>query len=86
MKWTHAERGSVHRIFSAICIGTLQARIRTTRLTNGSRAVKVDAGRPLRRTAFLLSPIGWEVMQLVAWQTLTLLILVRVQASQPNFS
>jgi hypothetical protein len=33
-----------------------------------------------------LSPIGWEVMQLVAWQTLTLLILVRVQASQPNFS
>jgi hypothetical protein len=56
------------------------------RLTNGTPAVKVDAGRPLRRTAFLLSPIGWEVMQLVAWQTLTLLILVRVQASQPNFS
>jgi hypothetical protein len=86
MSSMHAEPGSVHRIFSAICIGALQARTGTTRLTNGSRAVKVDAGRPLRRTAFLLSPIGWEVMQLVAWQTLTLLILVRVQASQPNFS
>jgi hypothetical protein len=32
-----------------------------------------------------LSPIGWEVVQLVGLQTLTLAILVRVQASQPIF-
>jgi hypothetical protein len=31
------------------------------------------------------SPIGWEVVQLVGLQTLTLAILVRVQASQPIF-
>ncbi len=34
---------------------------------------------------FLQSPIGWEVVQLVGLQTLDLAILVRVQASQPNF-
>ena len=28
---------------------------------------------------------GWEVVQLVGLQTLDLAILVRVQASQPNF-
>ena len=28
--------------------------------------------------------LGWEVVQLVGLQTLTLAILVRVQASQPN--
>ena len=31
------------------------------------------------------SPLGWEVVQLVGLQTLTLAILVRVQASQPKF-
>src|SRR5205823_8003199 len=31
-------------------------------------------------------PHGWEVVQLVGLQTLDLAILVRVQASQPNFS
>jgi hypothetical protein len=30
------------------------------------------------------SSLGWEVVQLVGLQTLTLAILVRVQASQPN--
>ena len=30
--------------------------------------------------------VGWEVVQLVGLQILDLAILVRVQASQPNFS
>jgi hypothetical protein len=36
------------------------------------------------RDSFLFLP-GWEVVQLVGLQTLTLAILVRVQASQPNY-
>jgi hypothetical protein len=35
---------------------------------------------------FLFVPPRWEVVQLVGLQTLTLAILVRVQASQPLFS
>jgi hypothetical protein len=35
---------------------------------------------------FLFPFHGWEVVQLVGLQTLNLAILVRVQASQPNFS
>ena len=35
---------------------------------------------------FLFVPPRWEVVQLVGLQTLTLAILVRVQASQPIFT
>jgi hypothetical protein len=38
------------------------------------------------RFVFVVASIGWEVVQLVGHQTLTLGILVRVQASQPNLS
>ncbi len=31
------------------------------------------------------APLGWEVVQLAVHQTLDLIILVRVQASQPKF-
>jgi hypothetical protein len=41
-------------------------------------------GRVSRPCLRLLSPIGWEVVQLVGLQILDLAILVRVQASQPN--
>jgi hypothetical protein len=40
-------------------------------------------GKVLR---FLFVPPRWEVVQLVGLQTLDLAILVRVQASQPNFN
>src|SRR5271170_7471606 len=36
-----------------------------------------------RLRPFLLSPVGWEVVQLAVHQILDLIILVRVQASQP---
>ncbi len=44
-------------------------------------ASKVDQGRA--NDPFLLSPFGWEVVQLAVHQILDLIILVRVQASQP---
>jgi hypothetical protein len=53
-------------------------------LTNGFPASKLVVGRA--NGPFLLPPLGWEVVQLVVHQTLDLIILVRVQASQPTFS
>ena len=49
-----------------------------------SRKVEVQ----VRFLTLLLLPVSlsWEVVQLVGLQTLDLAILVRVQASQPNFS
>ena len=40
--------------------------------------------RALAAIRFCCASVGWEVVQLVGHQTLTLGILVRVQASQPN--
>jgi hypothetical protein len=52
------------------------------RLTNVVSAVKVGAGRICG--LFCCLPFGWEVVQLAVHQILDLIILVRVQASQPN--
>ena len=52
-------------------------------LTKIRCASKVDQGRA--NGPFLLSPLGWEVVQLAVHQILDLIILVRVQASQPTF-
>jgi hypothetical protein len=52
-------------------------------LTNFASASKVVQGRA--SGPFLLSPLGWEVVQLAVHQILDLIILVRVQASQPKF-
>jgi hypothetical protein len=40
----------------------------------------------VRATLFCCLPLGWEVVQLAVHQILDLIILVRVQASQPIFS
>jgi hypothetical protein len=58
-------------------------RTRLRWLTNSASASKVVQGRA--SGPFLLSPLRWEVVQLAVHQILDLIILVRVQASQPNF-
>jgi hypothetical protein len=50
-------------------------------LTNSASASKVVQGRA--SGPFLLSAFSWEVVQLAVHQILDLIILVRVQASQP---
>ena len=52
-------------------------------LTNFASASRVVQGRA--SGPFLLPPSSWEVVQLAVHQILDLIILVRVQASQPNF-
>jgi hypothetical protein len=40
----------------------------------------------VRTALFCCLPLGWEVVQLAVHQILDLIILVRVQASQPTFA
>jgi hypothetical protein len=40
----------------------------------------------VRTALFCCLPLGWEVVQLAVHQILDLIILVRVQASQPTFT
>src|ERR1700676_5493404 len=65
--------------------------VRRARLTDWRFLSKVrKLGREATKnswltTAYFFCPLGWEVVQSVVHQPLELTILVRVQASQPNF-
>ncbi len=65
--------------------------VNRTRLTDSNLLSKVKRlGRVLGSNSRFARPIsfvslGWEVVQSVVHQPLELTILVRVQASQPNF-
>ena len=48
--------------------------------------LKCGCGTFLAAATSYSASLGWEVVQLVGLQTLDLAILVRVQASQPNFN
>ena len=63
---------------TAVWLTGLAGTIKLERLSRGCFS------RQMSRDSFC-SSLGWEVVQLVGLQTLTLAILVRVQASQPNF-